>query len=565
MKLSVWIQVALLVIVCAAIGMDKVNEAYEQGFEDTRAYLQMGMFLQDNGGVPGFLPLSLSGRYTSNNQHPFYPLLLSMIASREPMYFVSSKLVSLAGGLLLVVALFLVARSLYGDAIAILAGTFLILNTTFLRMASHVACETFLMLFVVLSMYASFKCAEQARYWTWLGVLAGLAYLTKGTGLLLIPSIMLLACLQYGWAVGKSRHFWMFAGMFLIVVSPLLMRNMIVYGSPFYSGPNGVGLWMDTWWDSYNPTMGTIVQYPEVVWQFVNPPSMSTYLQSHSINDVIARLTSGLRGEFRLLVASLNTILPGPPLGAIMLILSAIGLATETKKERAAFVVVLFAAFFLPFSWFYQVAPATRYLAPLIPVLCLYSAGGVLWILAKLTTTLRGPLADKDLLGWVPKVVVGVLAIIGIYAMTTQDVGIPRASTFGKDEETFSMWVTQKVKHQDLLLLHVSNPYATHSWFVGLNGKIVHWKTDREIKGFDKNSLSYLDELLKNPLAKGRRYVVVYKDDLQQSKGLANRFRYDDVIGLTTTRPIEGWSFAYADPDLPRQYLIYETTFGTTS
>jgi 4-amino-4-deoxy-L-arabinose transferase-like glycosyltransferase len=562
-KMLVALQILILAAVCIGVGLDKVNEATDLDFQDTASFLQVALFLHDNGGIANFISLCLTGQFTADVQYPFYPLMLSLFASRDGMFFVSAKLLALLGGVLVIVFFFLVTRDLYGDSTATLAATMLVLNGTFVRTASHVQCETFLMLFVILSAYATFKGAKQPRYWAWAGFAAGFAYLTKGTGLLLlIPGFAVFAWLQCRMANGTCRHSLMFGLMFLLAASPHILRNMIVYGTPFYGGGNSASLWIDHWAEAYSPYYGMVRQYPELAWQFVNPPTMTLYFSTHSLMDIQSRMVSGIWREAGLMVESLNTVLPVPFIGILLLILCGIGLAVESHKERVVYVLVLFAAFFFPFAWFNQVGPELRYLAPLVPIVCLYAARGLVRILILLPAAMRIPSPGDSLLRWVQACVVGGLVFIGGYAIATQDVTIPRAHVVKNDELAFAAWVSEKVAHQDLLLFSYWNPYWSHSWALGLKGKIAVWRPDAD--RFDETSIASFNDLLKNPLATGNRYIVIHQADVFQSSALARHFYYDKSFGLSESQAVEGWKLVYTDPDSPRTYLVYEVVFGRT-
>ena len=61
-----WASLALLLLISGTfllVGLDRVNEATNPGFEDTPAFLQVALFIKDNGGASNFLHLCLTGAY----------------------------------------------------------------------------------------------------------------------------------------------------------------------------------------------------------------------------------------------------------------------------------------------------------------------------------------------------------------------------------------------------------------------------------------------------------------------------------------------------------------------
>ena len=117
----IWASLALLLLISGTfllVGLDRVNEATNPGFEDTPAFLQVALFIKDNGGASNFLHLCLTGAYKAAVQKPLYPLLLSTFASRDLAFFDEARVFSLVMGLLVIIALFYVAKDLYGSHVA---------------------------------------------------------------------------------------------------------------------------------------------------------------------------------------------------------------------------------------------------------------------------------------------------------------------------------------------------------------------------------------------------------------------------------------------------------------
>src|SRR5262249_1933531 len=157
-----------------------------------------------------FLPLCLQGQYKIVVQHPLYPLVLSTFASRDLSFFPRAKILSLGTGLLVVIITFLITKDLFGMIIASLASVLLIFNLMFLTASSHVACETLLILFMLLSWYFMVKGVENHRYWVGAGLTAGLAYLTKGTGLFAVPIFIVSNVLIFRLTAARNKWFWLF-------------------------------------------------------------------------------------------------------------------------------------------------------------------------------------------------------------------------------------------------------------------------------------------------------------------------------------------------------------------
>ncbi|MEX5280658.1 MAG: glycosyltransferase family 39 protein [Nitrospiraceae bacterium] len=185
----------LTCLVLFLLGLDKIDEASDPAYEDTISYLKVATFLQDHGGLANFWTLFIKGEHKAVLQHPLYPLLLASFGVEPHELFAAGKMLSLIVGVAVVATCFLIARNLYGNLVAYLATLLLAFNVTFLRTVSHVMCESLLTLFVLLSVYWMITGVEKERHWPWAGAAAGFAYLTKGTGFLLLPVFTVTAIL----------------------------------------------------------------------------------------------------------------------------------------------------------------------------------------------------------------------------------------------------------------------------------------------------------------------------------------------------------------------------------
>ncbi|GIW47819.1 MAG: hypothetical protein KatS3mg078_1696 [Deltaproteobacteria bacterium] len=170
----------LVVAVFLIVGLDFLNKARDPAFEDTGSYLEGALFIKENGGVSGFLPMCLTGKFKIAEQHPLPLLLLSTFASRDLSFFTEAKLLSLFIGLLFVVVLFFATKNLFGQSVAFLSSFLMVFNIAFLVRSSNVTVEPLLMLFLLLSWFFMVKGLDSNRLWILAGISTGLAYMTKG-------------------------------------------------------------------------------------------------------------------------------------------------------------------------------------------------------------------------------------------------------------------------------------------------------------------------------------------------------------------------------------------------
>lgn len=550
---------AVLVLIAASfvlIGLDKVNESSgEPWFEDTQAFLHLGLFIKEHGGASSFLHVLLSGEYQAAVQKPLYPLLLSTFASNELVFLPRAQVLSLAMGLLVVVALFYICRDLCGDDVAYLGAGGLVLNVTFLRVSSHVQCETTLMLFMLLSLFCMMKGTRDDRYWIGAGIFGGLAYLTKGTGLILVPVFAVATLWIFGPRVVQKPRFWGFFLLFALICSPLITRNMMLYGEPAYESANSHALWLDHWDDIYLPKYQLVRQYPEVIWEGRALPTMQSYLASHSFSDIVMRASTGVWRESRLLLASLEPFVYIKGVGALVCLYCCMGLASEIRNPRVLYPVFFMAGIFVPFAWMNQSVPASRFIAVLVPLVYLYAAIGFTCALGFLDRTVFQQYLGVTTRRWLPALAGAFFVFISGYAVATQEVHWPRTpAALSPDFEEVSAWIGGTLHSQDLVLMSAGNPYIGYSWHVGLRGRIAVWTPEMPV--FAEGGIPLFNWIVANTRAGPDRYVMIHKDDIPRLRFLSNYFTDDGFDGMRELRSPDGWKLVYASRR-PTTFLIY--------
>ena len=352
------------------------SDAIDQG-----AYLQLGLFMREGRAL------------TDGNRNPLYPAILALLARREWAYFTEAKLLSLLFGLAGLALIFYLARRLFGTWVALATVLLLSTNDGFQMGASWVACEVLLVPLFFLTWYLVAEGFRERSRWLWAGAAAGLCQLTKGSGHLLALAFLLGGLLALGRSFLRERWAYGFVAAYLVTISPLLAINALTFGNPFYNYNTSHVLWFDRWEDAYR------VNSP--------PPTMASYLQSHSPGEMWQRQRYGMRRaafdgaralfpfllrrrEQRALVVGIGGLLA---LGAALLSWRCVP-RDEVHKRRfqgtLAFSGVLFGLFYLLFAWYAQVISKPRFFLPLVPI----AYAGGLGAMAGLSR-LRWPLSER--------------------------------------------------------------------------------------------------------------------------------------------------------------------------
>lgn len=394
---------ALLLLIFARFilrGLVRVTWNIASDAIDQGAYLQLGLFMRE-------------GRtFTDGNRSPLYPAILALFARRQWGYFTEAKLLSLLFGLAGLALIFYLSRRIFGAPVALTTILLLSVNDGFQMEASWVACEVLLIPLFFLAWYLVSEGFREHRCWPWAGAVAGLCQLTKGNGHLLVLAFLLGGVWGLGRSFLRDRWAYGFVAAYLVTISPLLGINILAFGHPFYNYNTSHALWFDRWEDAY------MVNSP--------PPTMASYLRSHSLKEIWQRQWYGMRRtafdgaralfpfffqerEQRALVVVIGGMLA---LAALLLSWRTI-LRDRAQRNRfrgtLAFSGSLFVLFYLLFSWYARVISKPRFFLSLVPIAYAGGLGAVaglprlrwpLWERARSIGRLLHMVGGLTLVGW---------------------------------------------------------------------------------------------------------------------------------------------------------------------
>jgi len=223
-------------------------------------------------------------------------------------------------------------------------------------------------------------CSQFAAGCCW-----GMLYLTKGTGLLWLVGYC-------GWLVITPTHdrdcedlkrrdatpprgrlnrivvsLMLVAAGWVLVVSPLLVRNRLRFGSFTYN-VNSWLLFVDEFQDP--EALAGAMTLGEAAWQ---------YWQSHTLFQIVERGAMGLVWVTFILGRGLGPVPLGESrilFGVPFLVLALIGLMSERRVNPMLLPIWL--AVCLPvFGWYVPVAAGERFVLPLVPPLLVLASNGV--------------------------------------------------------------------------------------------------------------------------------------------------------------------------------------------
>ena len=373
-QLTKWVGSTLLALLFIGhfllVGWGNVLANTSSNSGDQGAFLELGLDIREGRAL------------TDGNRHPLFPLLIAPFAARDWSYFTTAKLLSLGIGGVAMLAIYFLGQRLYGRKAALLTLALLNINQELLDQTPQVLCEALLVLTFFTAWYALVQVLERptsGRTGVVAGALAGLAYLTKGTGQLLIAAFLLTALLLYRARALRQAGVWAFLGGYLLIASPLLAYNTARYSNPFYNFNTTHAMWLDDWEERYAAN--------------TELPTALDYLRTHSPGQILAR--EG-RGMITVLPVIAECLLPGPrgrllmllqqgrlwPLLAgmvVALFLTRRELAVylRTHRHRALATSILVGMFYLFYAWLAPVSLVARYPLPLVPIIYLASSKGL--------------------------------------------------------------------------------------------------------------------------------------------------------------------------------------------
>ncbi len=342
--------------------------------------------------------------------HPLLPALVAPFAEKRLVYFAKAKLVNVAIGAVAYWVVAWVGLRMVGATPTFLA--LAALSPSLSSKSAEFTAEPLLLLLVTLTFYHLVRGFGRARQWMLAGGFAGLAYLTKGSALLLLV-VYAASLLRVAPGRVLERSALLFPLAFLAVASPLLLYNWHAFGSPFFNYNTAHVIWLDH------------TEEQQVMFE-KDLPTMRSYLASHSPGEVMRRFLRGLvrvRGIEWVWPFLLIFLLVPPSRLAYFR-------AFPEKRAAAAVGTTLVLIFYLPFAWDAAIQRGIRYLLPVFPVIFLFLVDLGVFYAARVATRLWTPPARQRLASLAVAGLLVALAVTWLTLLATRPFQAPLAITF---------------------------------------------------------------------------------------------------------------------------------------
>ena len=341
-----WAGILLVALALLGFSADVIRRSSTQLCPryDEVSYLAIARDYAREGGILPTIRCHLEGRCREDNRPPLFEFMLETVVDDGPAAFARAKLVTFGTALLLFAVVFVAVRRAFSLRVAVGSVVALALMPALSDFSSHVqhdplyAAVTFAVVFAV--------AAWQDRGWPWwlmAGALVGFAFLTKGSGHLLLLPLLGVSLYRHRLAILRKPIVYAAVCGFVAVSFFLLWRNLKMAGSPFFN-VNGRGIWLDRWQDVWALQLD-----PE--W---NQVGLGWYLQRHSLWQLAFKILRGLGltigvGVYAAGIGFANPVLRATT-GAAVMVLAGLGVRRRWRAGRRVEVlavlstVVLFGA-----------------------------------------------------------------------------------------------------------------------------------------------------------------------------------------------------------------------------
>jgi hypothetical protein len=319
-------------------------------------------------------PLDDDGvRFPDTYRAPLFPLLVAGASAVTGDLFGSARWIIVLFGACIPPLVYLLARHVVRlpAGYAVFAGVLAAVHHHLVMSGTRPLTETPYTLGVLATVYLVLTGRPRVG-----GIAAGLTWLLRTQGLLLIP-IALLALVWRNRAGGFGRQSAWFLGLLAVTIAPWVVRTVAVTGQPFYSDLKYHIL------SSYDPDIVDF-EYDVTTYEYFRglapAPEPVSYLLSHP-SDTIAHVVGGLNRLVRV-GARENA---GNLLLAFLAVVGGIGFLIARPSELRAdpprrFFLAVMALSVLNIGVVSLAFVDARHLTSLDPFLVLFSAVGLWWI-----------------------------------------------------------------------------------------------------------------------------------------------------------------------------------------
>jgi 4-amino-4-deoxy-L-arabinose transferase-like glycosyltransferase len=210
------------------------------GLDDDSFFHQTALELADGHGYVATFSVFLFGEKAPTASHPpLYPLALSLLARVGARSVGAQQLLGVATGTLTIAAVGLLGRRVAGARAGLAAAALCAVYPSFIAADGAIMSESLFGCIVAFALLQTLVLLSRPSLWgaALLGLLVGLAALTRSEGLLLVP--LLALPLLVAAPAHRLRLVATMAAVAALAISPWVIRNAHVFGQFVYSTNDG--------------------------------------------------------------------------------------------------------------------------------------------------------------------------------------------------------------------------------------------------------------------------------------------------------------------------------------
>jgi Na+-transporting methylmalonyl-CoA/oxaloacetate decarboxylase gamma subunit len=200
---------------------------------------------------------------------PLFNLILGFAFSIFGASFEIAKLVVILFNTSVLLPVYFIAKRLYNERCAIYSAILLVtINSYFLSLTFEVFVYSAGAYFSLCFFYLYIRRGE---YWNYASILAALSYLTHPSSLIMIISLILIELIKSRYIIFEKINIKYFYPIFIfiLIISPWLIRNYIIFENPFYTNARYASL-MRNWEDYCTLNAPTLKCYLEFILTPIN-------------------------------------------------------------------------------------------------------------------------------------------------------------------------------------------------------------------------------------------------------------------------------------------------------
>jgi len=544
----------------------KAGLHFHLGETDTQMFFAYANRITDSGGTLDCLGSMFNGSFTSSNQHPLFPYIMTLYKKTDISWFINTKLINIITGLAVVYIVFIITLTLCGVPAAVVSAALLIANDNFIFQTTMVSCEPLLMLFSILSIYFLYRGLDDNRYWIPAGIFTGLMYMTKASALFLVFGFGLFLLFDVRFRILeliRNRYLWLFFLMFVLVSLPLLVRNTAAFGFPFYNhNVKMLAMERDEWFSGK--------QIPEF-----------SVLLKKGVLYYIRRLFFGLLEEMRIMVHAMFSFsifykskfvtdthsmfqkILASITGVLLLAGSLASIRfLEIEKRKKLFILFIIMGFYLPLSWYSITSPHRRYLLPATVLFIMPLSAGIVKISGMIYPSLskvlkRIHINDHRTLVSIAAVIILVFFAV-FYSVLTPIPSLSKTYALQDRYLEAGKYISDNLPEGKFFLRRGKHNYGYEIFFPEIETRRKSFRILNTFEEFNKTVTENRDIefILLNSETHhfSRKALAGYVD-----KDNTNKYIFTgDREGLILKRPIPGWEVVMADTKKPVEVILFK-------